>query len=316
MRGLYIGIDVGGTNLKAGAVDAAGRLLAVERRPLAFQAPEAFAGDLADLAEAALSAAGAGPEDALGVGIGLPGAVSGGEVLYTTNIPMEHVPLADLFRRRLDLPVLLGNDADCAAAGEFLRGAGRGCRDFVVLTLGTGLGGGIILDGRLRGGETSSEAGHLVTHVGGLPCPCGRRGCWEQYASATALIRQTRAAMAEHPESLLCRLAAERGTVDGRTPFQAAEAGDETALAVCRQYVEELAEGTASLINLLRPEAVAFGGGVAGAPEQLLLEPLRRRVGELCFSRHGGRTTRILRAELGNDAGIIGAALLGRVTST
>lgn len=316
MRGLYIGIDVGGTNLKAGAVDAAGRLLAVERRPLAFRDPEAFAADLADLAEAALSAAGAGPEDALGVGIGLPGAVSGGEVLYTTNIPMEHVPLADLFRRRLDLPVLLGNDADCAAAGEFLRGAGRGCRDFVVLTLGTGLGGGIILDGRLRGGETSSEAGHLVTHVGGLPCPCGRRGCWEQYASATALIRQTRAAMAEHPESLLCRLAAERGTVDGRTPFQAAEAGDETALAVCRQYVEELAEGTASLINLLRPEAVAFGGGVAGAPEQLLLEPLRRRVGELCFSRHGGRTTRILRAELGNDAGIIGAALLGRVTST
>ena len=316
MRGLYIGIDVGGTNLKAGAVDAAGRLLAVERRPLAFRDPEAFAADLADLAEAALSAAGAGPEDALGVGIGLPGAVSGGEVLYTTNIPMEHVPLADLFRRRLDLPVLLGNDADCAAAGEFLRGAGRGCRDFVVLTLGTGLGGGIILDGRLRGGETSSEAGHLVTHVGGLPCPCGRRGCWEQYASATALIRQTRAAMAEHPESLLCRLAAERGTVDGRTPFQAAEAGDETALAVCRQYVEELAEGTASLINLLRPEAVAFGGGVAGAPEQLLLEPLRRWVGELCFSRHGGRTTRILRAELGNDAGIIGAALLGRVTST
>lgn len=97
MRGLYIGIDVGGTNLKAGAVDAAGRLLAVERRPLAFRDPEAFAGDLADLAEAALSAAGAGPEDALGVGIGLPGAVSGGEVLYTTNIPMEHVPLADLF---------------------------------------------------------------------------------------------------------------------------------------------------------------------------------------------------------------------------
>ena len=313
MRGLYIGIDVGGTNLKAGAVDAAGRLLAVERRPLAFRDPEAFAADLADLAEAAFSAAGAGPEDALGVGIGLPGAVSGGEVLYTTNIPMEHVPLADLFRRRLDLPVLLGNDADCAAAGEFLRGAGRGCRDFVVLTLGTGLGGGIILDGRLRGGETSSEAGHLVTHVGGLPCPCGRRGCWEQYASATALIRQTRAAMAEHPESLLCRLAAERGTVDGRTPFLAAEAGDETALAVCRAYVEELAEGTASLINILRPEAVAFGGGVAGAPEHLLLGPLRRRVGALCFSRHGGRATRILRAELGNDAGVIGAALLGRV---
>ena len=213
----------------------------------------------------------------------------------------------------LDLPVLLGNDADCAAVGEYFQGAGRGLRDFVVLTLGTGLGAGIILDGRLRGGESSSEAGHMVLHAGGEPCPCGRRGCWEQYASATALIRRTEAAMAAHPESALCRLAEEAGGVDGRTPFLAAEAGDETALAVCRAYVEELAEGTASLINILRPEAVASGGGVAGAPEHLLLEPLRRRVGALCFSRHGGRATRILRAELGNDAGVIGAALLGRV---
>ena len=316
MSGFFIGIDVGGTNLKAGLVDASGTLLAAERRPLAFRGAEAFADDLAGLASAVLAAGGVTPEEAEGVGIGLPGSVSGGEVLYTTNIPMEHVPLAALFHRRLDLPVLLGNDADCAAAGEFLRGAGRGCRDFVILTLGTGLGAGIILGGRLRGGETSSEAGHLVTHVGGLPCPCGRRGCWEQYASATALIRQTRAAMAAHPESLLHRLAEEDGNVEGRTAFQAAEAGDETALAVCRQYVEELAEGTASLINLLRPEAVAFGGGVAGAPDRLLLEPLRRQIGELCFSRHGGRATRILRAELGNDAGLIGAALLSRVTST
>ena len=122
--------------------------------------------------------------------------------------------------------------------------------------------------------------------------------------------------MKARPESLLHRLAAEQGTVDGRTPFLAAEAGDETALALCRDYVEDLAEGTANLVNLLRPEAVAFGGGVAGAPETLLLEPLRHRVGELCYSRHGGRSARILRAELGNDAGIIGAALLCRATST
>ena len=156
----------------------------------------------------------------------------------------------------------------------------------------------------------------MVLRAGGEPCPCGRRGCWEQYAAAPALIRRTRAAMKAHPESLLHRLAAEYGTVDGRTPFLAAEAGDETALALCRDYVEDLAEGTANLINLLRPEAVAFGGGVAGAPETLLLEPLRHRVGELCYSRHGGRSARILRAELGNDAGITGAALLCRATST
>ena len=214
---------------------------------------------------------------------------------------------------RNDLPVLLGNDADCAAVGEYLRGAGRGCRDFIVVTLGTGVGAGIILDGRLRGGDASSEAGHIVTHAGGEPCPCGRRGCWEQYASAPALVRMTRAAMTAHPESALNRLAAESGTVEGRTPFQAAEAGDKTALTVCRQYAEELAEGIISIVNLLRPEAVAVGGGVAGAPDHLLLEPLRRLVAERSYSRHGGRVTRILRAELGNDAGIIGAALLGRV---
>ena len=241
MSGFFIGIDVGGTNLKAGLTDETGRLLAAARRPLDFRGAETFAADLADLAAEVLSAVGAAPRDAESVGIGLPGAVSGGEVLYTTNIPLERTDLAALFRRRLDLPVLLGNDADCAAVGEYFQGAGRGLRDFVVLTLGTGLGAGIILDGRLRGGESSSEAGHMVLHAGGEPCPCGRRGCWEQYASATALIRRTEAAMAAHPESALCRLAEEAGGVDGRTPFLAAEAGDETALAVCRAYVEELA---------------------------------------------------------------------------
>ena len=313
MRDVFIGIDVGGTNLKAGLTDGDGRLLAVERRPLDFRGAEAFAEDLADLAAAVLAGGGVSPAKAAGVGIGLPGAVSGGEVLFTANIPLKNVPLADLFRRRLDLPVLLGNDADCAAVGEYLRGAGRGCRDFIVVTLGTGVGAGIILDGRLRGGDASSEAGHIVTHAGGEPCPCGRRGCWEQYASAPALVRMTRAAMTAHPESALNRLAAESGTVEGRTPFQAAEAGDKTALTVCRQYAEELAEGIISIVNLLRPEAVAVGGGVAGAPDHLLLEPLRRLVAERSYSRHGGRVTRILQAELGNDAGIIGAALLGRV---
>lgn len=157
------------------------------------------------------------------------------------------------------------------------------------------------------------RAGHLTVVHGGEPCNCGRRGCWERYASATALIGQTKAAMAAHPESLLHTLAARQGGVEGRTAFDAAQAGDETALAVCRAYVEYLADGVVSLVNLLRPEAVAIGGGVAAAPEALLLEPLRRIVETESFARHGGRSTRILRAERGNDAGIIGAAFLGRV---
>ena len=233
-------------------------------------------------------------------------------MLFTTNIPMENIPLEKLFRRHLDLPLLLGNDADCAAVGEFFGGAGRGTKDFAVITLGTGVRARHIVKGPLRGGAASSEAGHIVIRQGGELCNCGRRGCWERYASATGLIARTNPAMEDHPESALHQFAAGKG-VEGRTAFQAAEAGDETALAVCRDYVNDLASGLASLINILRPEAVAIGGGVAAAPERLLLEPLREAVAQESFSRHGGRVTRILPAELGNDAGIIGAAMLGRV---
>lgn len=311
---MFVGIDVGGTNLKAGLVDDEGRLIAAARRPLnGFTTAEAFAADLAELALRAVQEGGAKVEDLESVGIGLPGAVDGGEVVYTANIPMKNVPLERLFRQHLDVPVYLGNDADCAAVGEFFGGVGRGCRDFVVVTLGTGVGVGIIRDGKLQGGAASSEAGHMVIQQGGELCNCGRRGCWERYASATALIQQTRAAMEAHPDSGLYQTAEALGAVDGRTAFQAALAGDETALAVCRQYVAYLANGATSLINILRPEAVAIGGGVAAAPEALLLAPLREIVARECYARHGGRVTRVLRAELGNDAGIIGAALLQRV---
>ena len=302
---MYIGIDVGGTNLKAGLVDEAGAIVKAERVPLDFQGPEPFAAALAELAGKVWQ------EGVQWVGVGLPGAVDGGDVLFTTNIPMEDVPLEALFRRHLDLPLLLGNDADCAAAGEFFSGAGRGARDLVVVTLGTGVGCGAILDGKLRGGAASSEAGHIVIVQDGEPCNCGRKGCWERYASATGLIFLTKRAMEAHPESALHELAAKDG-VEGRTAFQAAEAGDETALAVCREYVDYLASGMASLINVIRPEVVAIGGGVAAAPAHLLLEPLREAVARESFSSHGGRVTRILPAQLGNDAGMIGAAFLGR----
>ena len=267
---MYIGIDVGGTNLKAGLVDEAGNIVKVERVPLDFQGPERFAEILAELSKRVIQ------EKVRWVGVGLPGAVDGGDVLFTTNIPMENVPLERLFRKHLDLPLLLGNDADCAAVGEFFGGAGKGTRDFAVVTLGTGVGAGIIVDGKLRGGLASSEAGHMVIIQDGEPCNCGRRGCWERYASATGLIQQTKRAMEAHPESLLHEIAAENG-VEGRTAFQAAEAGDETALEVCRNYVNYLAGGLTSLINILRPEAVAIGGGVpaGGRGEGELFPPWR-----------------------------------------
>lgn len=309
----YIGIDVGGTNLKAGLVREDGQILAVERTPLAFENPEQFARTLAQLGQSVLHQAGIPASDVVSAGIGIPGAVAGGDILYTCNIPLRDVPLSRLFRQHLDVPVLLENDANCAAVGEWLCGAGRGTQQFIVVTLGTGVGGGLILNGKLYSGSGMvGEVGHMVIQHGGAPCNCGRRGCWEAYASATGLIRMTREAMEAHPESLLHTVAAQSGCVEGRTAFDAAVQGDETALALCRGYVSYLAAGVTNLINILQPEAVAIGGGVAAAPDGLLLTPLREIVERECYPRHTGQIPRIVRAELGNDAGIIGAALLKR----
>ena len=309
----YIGIDVGGTNLKAGLVREDGQILAVERTPLAFENPEQFARALAQLGQSVLHQAGIPASDVVSAGIGIPGAVAGGDILYTCNIPLRDVPLSRLFRQHLDVPVLLENDANCAAVGEWLCGAGRGTQQFIVVTLGTGVGGGLILNGKLYSGSGMvGEVGHMVIQHGGAPCNCGRRGCWEAYASATGLIRMTREAMEAHPESLLHTVAAQSGCVEGRTAFDAAVQGDETALALCRDYVSYLAAGVTNLINILQPEAVAIGGGVAAAPDGLLFTPLREIVERECYPRHTGQIPRIVRAELGNDAGIIGAALLKR----
>lgn len=309
----YIGIDVGGTNLKAGLVREDGQILAVERTPLAFENPEQFARTLAQLGQSVLQQAGVPASEVVSAGIGIPGAVAGGDILYTCNIPLRDVPLSRLFRQYLDVPVLLENDANCAAVGEWLCGAGRGTQQFIVVTLGTGVGGGLILNGKLYSGSGMvGEVGHMVIQHGGAPCNCGRRGCWEAYASATGLIRMTREAMEAHPESLLHTVAAQNGCVEGRTAFDAAVQGDETALGLCRDYVSYLAAGVTNLINILQPEAVAIGGGVAAAPDRLLLTPLREIVERECYPRHTGQIPRIVRAELGNDAGIIGAALLKR----
>ena len=153
---MYIGIDVGGTNLKAGLVDESGHLVAVERTPLDFQSPEQFAAATAHLAAAVARKGSVGPEEIACVGMGLPGAVSHDTILFITNIPMQNVPIVKLFRQHFDVPLLLGNDADCAAVGEFFCGAGRGCQDLAVVTLGTGIGCGLVLGGRLRGGVASS----------------------------------------------------------------------------------------------------------------------------------------------------------------
>lgn len=312
---MNIGIDVGGTNLRAGVVDAEGTLLAVSRAPVGALADgEALVLRLAELAADAMASAGVTKAEIDSVGVGIPGAVKDGRICYICNLPIRDVPFETLFRRYLDLPVYLENDANCAALGEWLYGAGRGVENFVMLTLGTGLGGGLILNGRLyAGGGMAGEIGHMVMERNGAVCGCGRRGCWEAYCSATGLIRMTRETMASHPESCLHTVAAENGLVDGRTAFQAAQRGDPAALALCRTYAEYMAAGLTNLVNMLDPEVVAIGGGVAGAPEALLLQPVREMVSRECYGRHVGRNPRIVTAELGGDAGLIGAASLRNV---
>jgi glucokinase len=308
---LYIGIDVGGTNLRAGLVNEKGDIMAAESIPLGiFQGEEAFAAQLATLSRHVMEKAKVAADEVEYVGIGIPGAVAEGKILYTCNIPMKNVLLEQLFRAHLDLPVLLENDANCAAVGEYFCGAGRGTRNFIVVTLGTGIGGGIILGGKLYTGMGSAgEIGHMVIQAGGRTCSCGRSGCWETYASATGLIHMTREAMEHHPESLMN---AAGNRIDGRTAFDAALQNDEAARKVCETYVSHLSTGLVNLINVLQPEAIALGGGVAGAPDQLLLWPLRKIVEAQCYGAHTGKLTKIVKAQMGNDAGVVGAALLRR----
>lgn len=312
---MYVGLDVGGTNLRAGLVDEAGRLLAVRKIPLGeFQGAEPFAQTLASLAAQAARDGGENPEKLEYVGMGIPGAAAKGEVLYTCNIPMKNVPLARLFRRYLDVPVLLENDANCAAVGEYFCGAGQGTKNFAVVTLGTGIGGGFILDGKLySAGGMAGEVGHMVVEKGGAPCACGRRGCWEAYASATGLIRMTKEAMERDKTSLLWEESSGGTAITGRTAFAAALRNDEAAKALCGTFVAYLAVGAVNLLNILQPEVLAIGGGIGEAEEELLLAPLREIADRESYAARCGGKVSVVRARLGGDAGIIGAALLGRV---
>lgn len=311
-----IGIDVGGTNLKAGLVDEARRLVAVKKRPLAFASAEALGETLAELAQELLESCGVSRERVVSVGIGFPGPVDTkrGVVIKTVNIPIRSMPAAELFRRHWRVPVHLGNDADCAALGEYHSAGRRDLNSLILVTLGTGIGTGIILNGKILTGINgcAGEGGHTVIVHGGEACACGRRGCWERYASAAALVRQTEAAMERHRDSLLWVVAAENGGhVGGRTAFEAMRRGDCVGRAVVEQYLRYLADGLANYVNIFQPEIIALGGGVSNERDEDLLLPLRALLADMCFGRESQRHTQLVKAKLGNDAGMLGAALLG-----
>lgn len=311
---LTIGVDVGGTKIAAGVVDATGRLLQKVR----IRTPAATAESVEDgIVEAVLQLK-AGHEVSA-VGVAAPGFVDAQRTTlrFTPNLPMADRPLRATIGPRVGLPVVVENDASAAAWGEYRFGGGRGVMDVVLLTVGTGLGGGIVLDGRLLRGAfgIAGEFGHVRIVPGGLPCGCGNRGCWEQYTSGRALIRQAHALARSDPQRAARLLELAGGEVEaigGAMITQAAQKGDLAAIDLLAELGRWLGEGIADIADVLDPAVVVIGGGVSEAGE-LLLEPARKAYREsLSAGRH--RPHLVIRAaELGNDAGLIGAADLARM---
>ena len=318
---MYIGIDVGGTNLVAGVVNEENQIVAKAKvKTSACHGAEHMVSELARISREAAELAGLAPAEIRYVGVGIPGAVNRktGFVYHTVNAPFHNTPFGQLFREAWgsEIPVYLENDANCAALAEFVAGSARDCHSFMMITLGTGVGGGLVAGGAMQTGINLSgmEVGHMVIEAGGVPCSCGRQGCWEQYSSASGLKRMTREEMERSPDSLMWELC--EGSLDhvgGRTAFEAARAGDEAAKRVTEQYLRYLAEGITNLVNIFQVEQISLGGGVSNERDEDFLFPLQKLVAQWRFTQEGKQQTRVEKASLGNDAGIIGAALLGRM---
>ena len=311
-----IGIDIGGTNLVAGVVDEQFRLI-TKAKCKAAECPtaEAMVERLVQLSQEAVELAGLPLSEVRAVGVGIPGAVDRfkGVVIESVNTPFHHTPFVDLFQSHWSIPVYLENDANCAVLGEGAAGSARDASSVVAVTLGTGVGGGYLRDGQLelyiRNGM---EIGHTVIVPDGEPCPCGRRGCWEQYSSATALKRMTRKAMEAHRSSLMWEMCGSPDKVKGRTAFDAKRAGDPAGAEVVEEYLKYLAIGLSNLVNIFQPELICIGGGVSHEKDEDFLYPLQQRVETHSLHKRLGNKTRLVKATLGGDAGIIGAATLYR----
>lgn len=312
----YIGIDLGGTNIAAGLVTPKGELLASVSRPTGRgRGAKEIVADMAAAAREAAQSGGAAWEAVTRVGVGVPGTANKetGVVEFANNLGFHHEPLVRYLEEAMPgKTIVFDNDANAAAWGEYAAGAGKGVESMIAVTLGTGVGGGIILDGRLYEGinYAAGELGHFVIALDGIPCNCGRRGCYEAYASATALIRQTQKAMEQNPDSLLWELVGgELDRVEGKTVFDGVRRNDPTAVGVLKQYTRYVGVGLVDLINVFQPELICIGGGISKAGD-LFLEPLRAIIAKESYTRTAKRQTRLTVASLGNDAGIIGAALL------
>ena len=311
---MYIGIDLGGTNIAAGIVREDGKIVVQSSVPTLSQRPtDEIVKDMVFLSKQLIKDAELELNDIEAVGIGCPGTINfeTGEVIYSNKIKMEHYMLAKEFQKYLNLPVKIDNDANCAAMGEYIV-SGNNVPIFMFITLGTGVGSGLILNGKVFRGfnGAASEAGHITLVSGGEPCTCGKRGCWETYASVTALIRQTKVAMEKNPESLMHEIAKAEGKISGRTSFDAAKQGDKAAQAVVKQYAQYVADGIVSVENVLQPDIISVGGGISREGEYLL-QPVCEYAAANGFNKFMPKT-KIVTAQSFNDAGIIGAAMIAK----
>lgn len=313
---MYIGIDLGGTNTAIGLVDDNCNI--VRKGSVPTERKKSFEEIVKDMAELTTKLAkeeGIKPSEITQIGIGSPGALNQDKtgIVFASSFPtFRNVSLLDELRKYFpNADVCVENDANAAAYGELIAGAAKGLSHVVIVTLGTGVGGGIIIDKKILSGFNcaAGELGHMVIDMNGIPCECGRRGCWEVYASATALIKQTKEAAIANPDSAIWEIVdGDLEKVNGKTAFDAAEKGDETAKEVVDKYIYYLSVGIADVVNLFQPEAIVIGGGVSKQGE-VLLQPIREFVAK---ESYGGSLPRakIMAAKLGNDAGIIGAAML------
>lgn len=310
----YAGIDLGGTNIKCGIVDETGNIIVQESVPT--NSEKGFSCVTETMTDLVIKLAQETKIDVKAVGVGSPGMIDGerGVVVYSNNLAWQKAPLATELKNKLRLPIRITNDANAAAYGEYTCGAGKQYNSIVLITIGTGVGSGIVFDGKLFEGNrgAGAELGHETIRFGGEKCTCGRRGCLEAYASATALIRQTKWAMEKNRQSKLWELCGgDINNVNGKTAFDGLRAGDTTAKKVVNVYIRYLAEGIANIVNAFRPEVILLGGGISREGETLI-NPLKKKVMKLLFGDLHYAPVKILAATLGNDAGLVGAAMLAK----
>ncbi len=317
-----IGIDLGGTNIAAGLCDNSLKIVdKISVKTPKDCAPEKIAEAMASVSEELIKKHSLTLSDIEYIGIAMPGSVdpANGMIEYANNLPFVNFPIVDCFKKYLPIEkIYIDNDANAAALGEALAGAAKSTGSSVMITLGTGVGGGVIIDGRIfKGGINSAgaELGHTTIRAGGRLCSCGRRGCFETYSSATGLILTTKEKMRELEikgiPSKLFETAEKYGKVNARVAFDAAKAGDRYAIEIVEEFTRDLAEGVTNMINIFQPAVLSIGGGIS-AEKEYLIEPLRKIVERDQYTRLRKEKTKICAAVLGNDAGIIGAAGLGK----